>query len=236
MNAQHHSPHHYRGADRLLSPLPALLLLRERALTAGWGCTLLSPPIRCRWQPSISPKNSWQLLDEDSVRAATSADAVCGMQPPVSPRTHERANRSRLLFVWQMTLASLSYNVGAGTKLAWGQSTFSRRRRSFHRAPRQNHRACVGPISRSASKAGCTIQKLQTALAQSRPTPRTRSSLARAEPLSAVFSRRTTAARCVFASERFANLISVVTLALPDGTLASSGGKIRKECSWLRLA
>jgi glycolate oxidase FAD binding subunit len=166
------------------------------------------------------------MLPADSVRAATAADAVCGVQPRL---VLEPANEQQIAAVLRLAndvnLAVIPR--GGGTKLSWGNPPF--------RADVILSTARLGKIIEHAwadltvsVEAGCTIQYLQSALAQHGqrlaldplwPTQAT---------IGGVLSTNDSGSlRLRFGALR--DLIIGVTLALPDGTLASSGGKVVKN-------
>jgi glycolate oxidase FAD binding subunit len=166
------------------------------------------------------------ILAPDSIRAATAADAVCGVQPRI---VLEPANEQQLAAVLRLANdASLAVVPrGGGTKLSWGNPP--------SRADVILSTARLDKIIEHAwadltvsVEAGCTIQKLQSALAQHGQ----RLALdplwpARATIGGILSTNDSGSLRLRFGSLR--DLIIGVTLALPDGTLASSGGKVVKN-------
>jgi len=166
------------------------------------------------------------ILAPDSVRAATAADAVCGVQPRI---VLEPGNEQQLAAVLRLAndagLAVIPR--GGGTKLSWGNPPI--------RADVILSTARLDKIIEHAwadltvsVEAGCTIQKLQSALAQHGQ----RLALDPLWPVQATIggvlsTNDSGSLRLRFGALR--DLIIGVTLALSDGTLASSGGKVVKN-------
>jgi glycolate oxidase FAD binding subunit len=166
------------------------------------------------------------IVSAEHIRAATPQDAVDGAQPHV---VIEPGSELELAKVLQLAndagLAVIPR--GGGTKLAWGNPP--------KRADLVLSTARLNRIVEHAwadltvtVEAGCTIQTLQETLAQH----------AQRLALDALWPDRATvggvlstndsgALRLRFGALR--DLIIGVTLALPDGTLASSGGKVVKN-------
>ncbi|SRR6266481_4387555 len=166
------------------------------------------------------------ILAPDAIRAATVADAVCGVQPRL---VLEPSSEQQLTAVLRLANdASLAVVPrGGGTKLSWGNPP--------SRADVILSTARLDKIIEHAwadltvsVEAGCTFQKLQSALAQ-------RGQRLALDPLwpaqatiGGVLSTKDSGSlRLRFGALR--DSIIGVTLALPDGTLASSGGKVVKN-------
>jgi glycolate oxidase FAD binding subunit len=166
------------------------------------------------------------LVGNEYVRAATAADAVEGGQPKlvIEPGT-ERELADVLWLANYMGLAVIPR--GGGTKLGWGNSP-----------------ACADLIlstSRMAEiiehawadltvtvEAGCTIQRLQETLAQQGQRLALDPLWPDKATVGGVLSTNDSGAlRLRFGALR--DLIIGATIALPDGTLASSGGKVVKN-------
>src|SRR5271155_4482232 len=166
------------------------------------------------------------ILGSDSLRAATGSDAVCGAQPRL---VLEPANEQELAAALRLANESGLAVIprGNGTKLSWGNPPT--------RADVILSTARLDKIIEHAwadltvsVEAGCTIHKLQSALAQHgqrlaldplRPEQAT---------IGGVLSTNDSGPlRLRFGALR--DLIIGVTLALPDGTIASSGGKVVKN-------
>ncbi len=159
-------------------------------------------------------------------RSATAADAVAGVQPKlvVEPGTaHELAEILRLSN--DAGLAVIPR--GSGTKLGWGNSP--------GRADLILSTARLTEIIEHAwadltvtVEAGCTIQRLQETLAQHGQRLALDPLWPEKATVGGVLSTNDSGAlRLRFGALR--DLIIGVTIALPDGTLASSGGKVVKN-------
>jgi glycolate oxidase FAD binding subunit len=166
------------------------------------------------------------ILAPDSIRAATPADAVCGIQPRL---VLEPINEQQMAAVLHLANdASLAVIPrGGGTKLSWGNPPT--------RADIILSTARLDKIIEHAwadltvsVEAGCTIQKLQSALAQHGQRLALDPLWPAQATIGGVLSTNDSGAlRLRFGALR--DLIIGVTLALPDGTLASSGGKVVKN-------
>lgn len=166
------------------------------------------------------------ILASDSIRAATAADAVCGVQPRT---VLEPGNEQQLAAVLRLAndagLAVIPR--GGGTKLSWGNPPI--------RADVILSTARLDKIIEHAwadltvsVEAGCTIQKLQSALAQHGQRLALDPLWPAQATIGGVLSTNDSGSlRLRFGALR--DLIIGVTLALPDGTLASSGGKVVKN-------
>ncbi len=166
------------------------------------------------------------LVGNEYVRAATAADAVAGAQPKlvIEPGT-ERELAEILRLSNEAGLAVIPR--GGGTKLGWGNSPA--------RADVILSTARITEIIEHAwadltvtVEAGCTIQRLQETLGQHGQ----RLALDPLWPEKATVggvlcTNDSGALRLRFGALR--DLIIGVTIALPDGTLASSGGKVVKN-------
>src|SRR3989442_390718 len=159
-------------------------------------------------------------------RSATAADAVVGVQPRlvVEPGT-ERELAEILRLSNEAGLAVIPR--GGGTKLAWGNSPA--------RAGLILSTARLTEVIEHAWAdltvsvgAGCTIQRLQEALAQHGQRLALDPLWPEKATVGGVLSTNDSGAlRLRFGALR--DLIIGVTVALPDGTLASSGGKVVKN-------
>jgi glycolate oxidase FAD binding subunit len=166
------------------------------------------------------------ILAPDSLRAATAADAVCGLQPRL---VLEPPDEQQLAAVLRLAndagLAVIPR--GSGTKLSWGNPPA--------RADIILSTARLDKIIEHAwadltvsVEAGCTIQKLQEALAQHGQRLALNPLWPEQATISGILSTNDSGPlRLRFGALR--DLIIGVTLALPDGTLASSGGKVVKN-------
>jgi glycolate oxidase FAD binding subunit len=166
------------------------------------------------------------ILAPDSLHAATAADAVCGVQPRL---VLEPVNEQQLAAVLRLAndagLAVIP--SGSGTKLSWGNPPA--------RADIILSTARLDKIIEHAwadltvsVEAGCTIQKLQEALARHGQRLALDPLWPEKATISGILSTNDSGPlRLRFGALR--DLIIGVTLALPDGTLASSGGKVVKN-------
>src|SRR5580698_601349 len=166
------------------------------------------------------------ILAPDSIRAATAADAICGVQPRlVLEPTNEQQLATVLRVANDAGLAVIPR--GGGTKLSWGNPPA--------RADIILSTARLDKIIEHAwadltvsVEAGCTIQKLQAALAQHGQRLALDPLWPAQATIGGVLSTNDSGSlRLRFGALRY--LIIGVTLALPDGTLASSGGKVVKN-------
>ena len=159
-------------------------------------------------------------------QSATAADAVAGMQPKlvVEPGT-ERELAETLRLSNDAGLAVIPR--GGGTKLGWGNPAA--------RADLILSTARLAEIIEHAwadltvtVEAGCTVQRLQETLAQHGQRLALDPLWPKKATVGGVLSTNDSGAlRLRFGALR--DLIIGVTIALPDGTLASSGGKVVKN-------
>jgi glycolate oxidase FAD binding subunit len=165
-------------------------------------------------------------MGPDHVHAASAADSVAGVQPKlviVPGGESELAEAFRL--VSEAGLAVIPR--GGGTKLGWGNPS--------SRADVILSMARLNEITEHAWAdltvsvgAGCTIQKLQEALAEHGQRLALDPLWPEKATVGGVLSTNDSGAlRLRFGALR--DLIIGVTIALPDGTLASSGGKVVKN-------
>jgi glycolate oxidase FAD binding subunit len=166
------------------------------------------------------------ILASDSVRAATAADAVCGVQPRL---VVEPANEQQLAAALRLANdANLAVVPrGGGTKLSWGNPPS---RADVILSTARLDKIIEHPWAdlTVSVEAGCTIQKLQSALAQHGQRLALDPLWPEHATIGGVLSTNDSGSlRLRFGALR--DLIIGVTLALPDGTLASSGGKVVKN-------
>jgi glycolate oxidase FAD binding subunit len=166
------------------------------------------------------------LVGNENVRMATGADAVTGAQPKL---VIEPGTESELAEVLRLAneagLAVIPR--GGGTKLGWGNSPT--------RADLILSTARMTEIIEHAwadltvsVEAGCTIQRLQETLAQHGQRLALDPLWPEKATVGGVLSTNDSGAlRLRFGALR--DLIIGATIALPDGTLASSGGKVVKN-------
>src|SRR5258708_1378782 len=166
------------------------------------------------------------IAGNEYVRAATPADAVAGVQPKlvIEPGT-ERELAEILRLSNEAGLAVIPR--GGGTKLGWANPPA--------RADLILSTARLSKIIEHAwadltvsVESGCTIQTLQETLAQHGQRLALDPLWPRKATIGGVLSTNDSGAlRLRFGALR--DLIIGVTIALPDGTLASSGGKVVKN-------
>jgi glycolate oxidase FAD binding subunit len=181
------------------------------------GLTSLTPALREKLIALVGPNN---------FRPATPADQVSGVQPQF---ILEPAKESQLAEVLRLAneagLAVIPR--GGGTKLTWGNPP--------SRADLILSTARLNKIIEHAwadltvtVEAGCIIQKLQEILAQHGQRLALDPLWPEKATVGGILSTNDSGAlRLRFGSLR--DLIIGVTIALPDGTLASSGGKVVKN-------
>ena len=172
------------------------------------------------------PSSIIALLGPEHVRPASPADAVSGVRPKlvVDPGT-EKELAEVLRLSNEAGLAVIPH--GGGTKLGWGNPP--------SRADLILSTARLGEIIEHAwadltvtVQAGCTIQRLQETLAQHGQRLALDPLWPEKATVGGVLSTNDSGAlRLRFGALR--DLIIGVTIALPDGTLASSGGKVVKN-------
>ena len=166
------------------------------------------------------------IVGNENVRAATAADAVGGVQPKLVIMPGTESEISEILRL--SNAAGLAVIPrGGGTKLGWGNSP--------ERADLVLSTARLNEIIEHAwadltvtVEAGCTIQRLQETLAEHGQRLALDPLWPEKATLGGVLSANDSGAlRSRFGALR--DLIIGATIALPDGTLASSGGKVVKN-------
>ena len=167
------------------------------------------------------------ILGPDSIRGATAADAVCGVQPRlVLEPANEQQVAAALRFANDASLAVIPRGGGTtnspGVILPLASSSFSP-------PPASTKSLSIPWADLTVSvEAGCTVQKLQSALAQHGQRLALDPLWPAQATIGGVLSTNDSGSlRLRFGALR--DLIIGVTLALPDGTLASSGGKVVKN-------
>jgi glycolate oxidase FAD binding subunit len=166
------------------------------------------------------------ILAPDSIRAAMPADAVCGVQ---SRLVLEPASEQQLAAVLRLANEAGLAVVprGGGTKLSWGNPP-SRVDAILSTARLDKIIEHPWADLTVSVEAGCTIQELQSALAQHGQRLALDPLWPQQATIGGVLSTNDSGSlRLRFGALR--DLIIGVTLALPDGTLASSGGKVVKN-------
>jgi glycolate oxidase FAD binding subunit len=166
------------------------------------------------------------ILGPDSIRAAGPSDAIDGLQPRL---ILEPANEQQLAAALRVAndagLAVIPR--GGGTKLGWGNSP-QRADLILSTARLSKIVEHVWADLTVSVEAGCTVDSLQTTLAQH----------GQRLAIDTLWPERATVGGVLSANDsgalrlRFGPLRDLVigaTIALPDGTLASSGGKVVKN-------
>jgi|SRR5579872_576726 len=166
------------------------------------------------------------ILPADSIRTATTADAIRGITPRlVLEPTSEQQLAAALRLANDAGLAVVPR--GGGTKLSWGNPPS---RADIILSTARLDKIIEHPWAdlTVSVEAGCPIQKLQSALAQHGQRLALDPHWPAQATVGGVLSTNDSGSlRLRFGSLR--DLIIGVTLALPDGTLASSGGKVVKN-------
>jgi glycolate dehydrogenase FAD-binding subunit len=166
------------------------------------------------------------ILAPDSIHAATASDVVRGVQPRL---VLEPANEQQLAAALRLA-NNAGFAVvprGGGTKLNWGNPPS---RADILLSTARLDKIIEHPWAdlTVSVEAGCTIQKLQSALAQHGQRLALDPLWPAQATIGGVLSTNDSGSlRLRFGALR--DLIIGVTLALPDGTLASSGGKVVKN-------
>src|SRR5438874_6633682 len=166
------------------------------------------------------------LVGNEYVRAATAADAVVGAQPKlvIEPGT-ERELVNVLLLSNYAGLAVIPR--GGGTKLGWGNSPASADLILSTARMTEIIEHAWADLTVSV-QAGCTIQRLQETLSQHGQRLALDPLWPEKATVGGVLSTNDSGAlRLRFGALR--DLIIGATIALADGTLASSGGKVVKN-------
>jgi glycolate oxidase FAD binding subunit len=166
------------------------------------------------------------ILASDSIRTASAADAVCGVQPRV---VLEPADEQQLAAALRLANGANLAVVprGSGSKLSWGNPPS---RADVILSTARLDKIIEHPWAdlTVSVEAGCKIEKLQSALAQHGQRLALDPLWPQQATIGGVLSTNDCGAlRLRLGSLR--DLIIGVTLALPDGTLASSGGKVVKN-------
>jgi glycolate oxidase FAD binding subunit len=179
----------------------------------------------------VSPAAAWHdemrsVVGREHLRPATPADSVCGIVPQFVAEPGSEQEIAKVLACANEAAIQVIPR-GAGTKLAWGNPpTHADLILSTVRLNRILEHAWADLTV--TVEAGCTIQRLQQELAKH----------GQRIALDALWQERATvggvlatndngALRLRFGSLR--DLIIGITLVLPDGTIAHSGGKVVKN-------
>ncbi|MFI5058845.1 MAG: FAD-binding oxidoreductase [Candidatus Acidiferrales bacterium] len=160
------------------------------------------------------------------VRAANTAEAVCGVQPRIVVEPgNERELAAVLCLANERGLAV--FPRGSGTKLGWG-NTPARADLLLSTARLDKIIEHVWADLTVTVEAGCTWHKLQESLSRHGQRLALDPLWPERATVGGVLSTNDSGAlRLRFGSLR--DLVIGVTIALPDGTLASSGGKVVKN-------
>jgi glycolate oxidase FAD binding subunit len=166
------------------------------------------------------------ILASDSIRVAAPSDAVCGVLPQlVLEPTTERQLAEVLRVANDAGLAVTPR--GGGTKMTWGSAP-SRADLILSTARLNKIVEHVWADLTVTVEAGCTVQALQDALARHNQRLALDALWPERATIGGILSTNDSGAlRLRFGSLR--DLIIGVTVALPNGTLASSGGKVVKN-------
>lgn len=166
------------------------------------------------------------ILPADAVRVATAADAVSGVQPQfVLEPASETELAGALRVAGDAGLAVIPR--GGGTKLGWGNAP-AHADVVLSTARLNNVIEHVWADLTVSVEAGCTIAALQAALARHNQRLAIDPLWAERATIGGALSANDSGAlRLRFGALR--DLIIGVTIALADGTLASSGGKVVKN-------
>jgi glycolate oxidase FAD binding subunit len=160
------------------------------------------------------------------MRAASTADAVPGQQPAIVVEPgNEQELAAVLRLVNEANLAVIPR--GGGTKLSWGNPP-ARADLILSTVRLDKIIEHVWADLTVTLEAGCTLQKLQDALSRHGERLALDALWPERATIGGVLSTNDSGSlRLRFGSLR--DLIIGVTIALPDGTLASSGGKVVKN-------
>jgi glycolate oxidase FAD binding subunit len=166
------------------------------------------------------------ILTSDSIRPATPTDAIAGIQPRlILEPTNEQQLAAALRLANEAGQAVIPR--GGATKLGWGNPP---QRADFILSTARLNKIIEHPWAdlTVSVEAGCTIQKLQSALAHHGQRLALDPLWPENATVGGVLSTNDSGAlRLRFGALR--DLIIGATIALPDGTLASSGGKVVKN-------
>jgi glycolate oxidase FAD binding subunit len=166
------------------------------------------------------------LLGPDHVRTASAADAVAGVPPKLVVVPGAETELAEVLRLCDGAGLAVIPR-GSGTKLGWGNSPSCADIILSTERLNEIIEHAWADLTVSV-EAGCTVQKLQEALAQHGQRLALDTLWPEKATIGGILSTNDSGAlRLRFGSLR--DLIIGVTIALPDGTLASSGGKVVKN-------
>jgi glycolate oxidase FAD binding subunit len=166
------------------------------------------------------------ILAPDSIRSATEADAVSGIQPRLVLEPNDQQQLATVLRLANEANLTIVPR-GGGSKLSWGNPP-SRAEIILSTARLNKVVEHVWADLTVSVEAGCIFQNLQSALAQHGQRLALDPLWPDTATIGGVLSTNDSGSlRLRFGPLR--DLIIGVTVALPDGTLASSGGKVVKN-------
>src|SRR5579859_5328860 len=166
------------------------------------------------------------ILAPDSIRSATEADAVSGIQPRLVLEPNDQQQLAAVLRLANEANLTIVPR-GGGSKLSWGNPP-SRADMILSTTRLNKVVEHVWADLTVSVEAGCTFQNLQSALAQHSQRLALDPLWPDTATIGGVLSTNDSGSlRMRFGPLR--DLIIGVTVALPDGTLASSGGKVVKN-------
>jgi glycolate oxidase FAD binding subunit len=183
-------------------------------------------PARTAMVTSTFEDAARSIVGPEHVRAAGLDDVVAGVQPQIVVEPGSAEELAQVLkLANEAALAVIPR--GGGTKLTWGNPP--RRADVVLSTARLNHIVEHAWADLTVTvEAGCTVQNLQETLAQHGQRLALDAAWPDRATVGGILSTNESGAlRLRFGSLR--DLIIGVTLALPDGTLASSGGKVVKN-------
>jgi glycolate oxidase FAD binding subunit len=175
---------------------------------------------------STFEENLRAVVGQDSLRAATAAEAISGVLPQfIAEPDDEKQLANTLSLANDAGIAVVPR--GGATKLDWGN--LPKRAELILSTARLNHIVEHAWADLTVTvEAGCTLQSLQQSLAQHGQRLAFDGLWPERATIGGVLSANDSGAmRLRFGALR--DLIIGVTIALPDGTLASSGGKVVKN-------
>lgn len=176
--------------------------------------------------PATVQGNFRAVFGANQIRAASPADAICGVQPQflLEPATEQQL-ATALRLADESKLAVIP--CGGGTKLGWGNAP-SRADLVLSTARLDRVLDHAWADLTVTVEAGCTIETLQQTLARHGQCLALDPLWPEKATVGGILSTNDSGAlRLRFGALR--DLIIGVTIALPDGTLASSGGRVVKN-------
>lgn len=202
-------------------------LIRWKAPESSSAIDVSRPHLKSAMKSSVAIAEKFEsVVGPENIRPATAADSIAGVQPEyvVSPAT-EQELAAVLVAANEAEIAVIPR--GGGTKLDWGNAPA---RAGIVLSTLRLNRIIEHPWAdlTVSVEAGCTMQHLQNTVARH----------GQRLALDALWPERATVGGVLSSNDsgvlrlRFGalrDLIIGVTLALPDGTLASSGGKVVKN-------